>query len=91
VGDGLLLCLGSAEGLVITTADPLVSIGVAYAWLGETITATPLALAGELISLIVMAAGIYALARRAPHVMSSQPQPSVASLAITPDGNQSPG
>jgi drug/metabolite transporter (DMT)-like permease len=59
---------------IITTADPLVSIGVAYAWLGETITTTPLALAGELISLIAMAAGIYALAHRAPHVMSSQPQ-----------------
>jgi drug/metabolite transporter (DMT)-like permease len=66
---------------IITTADPLVSIGVAYAWLGETITTTPLALAGELISLIVMAAGIYALAHRTPHVMSSQPQPSVATVA----------
>jgi hypothetical protein len=42
---------------IITTADPLVSIGVAYAWLGETITTTPLALAGELISLIVMGPG----------------------------------
>jgi hypothetical protein len=39
---------------IITTADPLVSIGVAHAWLGETITSTPLALAGEIISLIVM-------------------------------------
>jgi drug/metabolite transporter (DMT)-like permease len=58
---------------IITTADPLVSIGVAYAWLGETITTTPLALAGEVISLIAMAGGIYALAHRAPHVMSSQP------------------
>jgi drug/metabolite transporter (DMT)-like permease len=70
---------------IITTADPLVSIGVAHAWLGETITATPLALAGELISLIVMGAGIYALAHRAPHVMSSQPQPSLATETITPE------
>lgn len=27
---------------VITAADPLVSIGVAHVWLGETITSTPL-------------------------------------------------
>jgi drug/metabolite transporter (DMT)-like permease len=66
---------------IITTADPLVSIGVAYAWLGETITTTPLALAGEMISLIAMGAGIYALAHRAPHVIASQPQPSVATVA----------
>jgi hypothetical protein len=45
-------------------------------WLGEAIVTTPLALAGELISLTVMAAGIYALARRAPHVMTSQPRES---------------
>lgn len=51
---------------IITTADPLVSIGVAYAWLGETITSTPIAVAGEVVSLVVMAGGIYALAHRAP-------------------------
>ena len=71
---------------IITTADPLVSVAIAYAWLGETITTTPPALAGEAISLIVMAAGIYALARRAPHVMNSQPQPSLATETITPEG-----
>jgi drug/metabolite transporter (DMT)-like permease len=76
---------------IITTADPLVSISVAYAWLGETITTTPLALSGELLSLIVMAAGIYALARRAPHVMTSQPPQSVATGAITPEDNERPG
>jgi hypothetical protein len=42
---------------IITTADPLVSIGLAHAWLGETITSTPLAVVGEVISLAVMTAG----------------------------------
>ncbi len=63
---------------IITTADPLVSIGVAHAWLGETITATPLALTGEVISLIVMTGGVVALAYRAPHVVGANPQPSAA-------------
>jgi hypothetical protein len=63
---------------IITTVDPLVSIGVAHAWLGETITATPLALAGEVIALIIMTGGVVALAYRAPHVVGTNPQPSAA-------------
>jgi hypothetical protein len=42
-------------------------------WLGETITSTPLALAGEIIALIIMTGGIVALAQRSPHVMSGKP------------------
>jgi hypothetical protein len=56
---------------IITAVDPLVSIGVAYAWLDETIASTPLALAGEVISLAVMTGGIYALAHRCPQAMSN--------------------
>jgi drug/metabolite transporter (DMT)-like permease len=51
---------------VITVTDPLVSIGIAHLWLNETIASTPLDVAGEVISLAVMAAGITALAHRAP-------------------------
>jgi drug/metabolite transporter (DMT)-like permease len=63
---------------IITAVDPLVSIAVAHAWLGETITSTPLALAGEIISLAVMTGGIYLLAHRAPQVMASHPEQSTA-------------
>jgi len=63
---------------IITTVDPLLSIGVAHAWLGETITSTPLALAGEVIALIVMTGGIVALAHRAPQVTSRNPELSAA-------------
>ena len=72
---------------IITTVDPLVSIGVAYAWLGETINSSPAALAGEIISLAVMTFGVVALARRAPHVMSTRPQPSLPGPAVS----ESPG
>jgi hypothetical protein len=51
----------------ITTADPLVSIGIAHFCLKETVASTPLALAAEAASLAVMSVGIYALAHRAPH------------------------
>jgi hypothetical protein len=60
-------------------SDPLLSIGVAHAWLGETITSTPLALAGEVTSLTVMTGGIVALAHRAP------PSPAAARYGV-PDG-----
>jgi drug/metabolite transporter (DMT)-like permease len=73
---------------IITTVDPLVSIGVAYAWLGETIDSSPLALAGEIISLAVMTLGVFALARRTPHVMSTRPEPS---LATGPAISERPG
>jgi drug/metabolite transporter (DMT)-like permease len=53
---------------VITTADPLVSIGIAHFWLKETVASTPAALAAEAVALALMAGGIYALAHRAPHV-----------------------
>ncbi len=53
---------------IITTADPLVSIGIAHFWLKETMASTPPALAAEAVSLALMAGGIYALAHRAPHV-----------------------
>ncbi len=68
---------------IITAVDPLVSIGVAYAWLGETITSTPQALAGEVISLAVMTGGIYVLAHRTPHVMSSRPEAPTAASPVT--------
>ena len=51
---------------VITAVDPLVSIGIAYGWLHETIAGAPLDLAAESLSLAVMTAGIIALAHRAP-------------------------
>jgi drug/metabolite transporter (DMT)-like permease len=61
---------------IITAVDPLVSIGVAHAWMGETIASTPLAMAGAAVSLAVMTGGIYALAHRAPQAVKSRSSPS---------------
>jgi hypothetical protein len=54
----------AAIGLNVTTADPLVSIGIAHVWLGETVASTPLNLAAEAAALAVMIGGIIALAHR---------------------------
>lgn len=51
---------------VITTTDPLVSIGIAHVWLNETVANSPADLAAEAVSLAVMTGGIVALAHRAP-------------------------
>jgi drug/metabolite transporter (DMT)-like permease len=51
---------------VITATDPLVSIGIAHFWLHESLTGSPAGVAGAVVSLALMTAGIVALAHRAP-------------------------
>jgi drug/metabolite transporter (DMT)-like permease len=53
---------------VITTVDPLVSIGIAYLWLDESFASGPGDVAAEVIALAVMTTGIVMLAHRAPIV-----------------------
>lgn len=53
---------------VIITIDPLVAIGIGLMWLGEHIHTDPAAIAGEVLALGVMTAGILALAHRAPQI-----------------------
>jgi drug/metabolite transporter (DMT)-like permease len=58
---------------VITVTDPLVSIGVAHLWLGESIAATAGDIIIEVASLAVMTGGIVALAQRAPQAAKREP------------------
>lgn len=62
---------------IITTVDPLVSIGLAIVLMKEEVTSTPAAVLLEVTSLAVMTGGIVALAHRAPHV----------ALELTDSGN----
>lgn len=73
---------------VITTVTSLVSIGIGWLWLGETITATPASLAAEACALAVMTAGIALLAHRAPVV--ARQQPGVTSGPVVPGGSAGP-
>jgi hypothetical protein len=58
---------------VITTVDPLTSIGIACLWLDEKIASKPLDLFAEGLSLAVMTCGVIALAHRAPRAPNREP------------------
>lgn len=53
---------------VITVTDPLVGIAVGLLWLGESVRGSPGAVAGEVAGLALMAAGVWVVAQRAPHL-----------------------
>lgn len=53
---------------IITACDPVISIAIGNVWLHEKLNGTPAGIAGEVISLILMVAGITAIAHRAHHV-----------------------
>ena len=64
---------------IITVCDPLISIALAALWLDEKLNSTPGGIAGEVISLLLMIAGIVIVAHRAPKV--SEPGPARESTA----------
>jgi drug/metabolite transporter (DMT)-like permease len=58
---------------IITVCDPIISIALAAIWLNEKLSSSPAGVAGEVISLCIMVAGIVVVAQRAPHIA---PQPA---------------
>jgi drug/metabolite transporter (DMT)-like permease len=56
---------------IITVCDPLISIALAALWLNEKLNSSPAGIAGELIALLLMVAGIIVVAHRAPRVAPS--------------------
>ena len=56
---------------IITVCDPLISVALAYLWLDERVSSTPASIAGEVIALIVMTAGVIVVAHRAPHLAAA--------------------
>jgi hypothetical protein len=53
---------------IITAADPVISIALGVAWLHVQLRNSPAAIFGEVVSLLVMVAGIVITARHAPQV-----------------------
>jgi hypothetical protein len=51
---------------VITVCDPIVSIGLAHVFLNEKLASSPAGIAGEVVSLLVMTAGIVVIAHHSP-------------------------
>lgn len=54
---------------IITVCDPVVSVALGWLWLGERLSSTPAGIAGEVISLVLMAVGIVVIAHRAQHLL----------------------
>jgi hypothetical protein len=50
---------------IVTTADPVISIGLSLLWLGALLRSGAAAIAGEVVSLLIMTAGVVITAHRA--------------------------
>jgi hypothetical protein len=59
---------------ILTTTDPVISIGLSILWLGSRLQNSPAAIAGVVVSLLVMTVGIVITARRAPQAPQDAPQ-----------------
>jgi len=57
---------------IITAADPLISIALAAVLLNEQLRSSPGAIAGEVICLILMTAGIIEIARHSPQAIKAK-------------------
>ena len=54
---------------IITVCDPVISVTLGWFWLGEQLSGTPAGIAGEVLSLMLMAAGVVVIAHRAQHLV----------------------
>ncbi len=57
---------------ILTTTDPVISIGLSVLWLGSRLQSSPAAIAGVVVSLLVMTVGIVITAHRAPQAPRTQ-------------------
>lgn len=77
---------------IIVASDPLISIALAYALLDEKVSSSPAAIAGEIICLILMVAGIIEIARHSPQAIKAKAAKVAAYDSITaPDRPRRPG
>jgi hypothetical protein len=60
---------------IITTADPVISIGLGILWLGVVLRSSPAAIFGEVASLLLMTAGIVITASHSPQVSEQRSGP----------------
>ena len=55
---------------IITVCDPLISIALAFLWLNERLNGTPAGIVGEVVTLMLMVAGIVVVAHRGPRIVA---------------------
>ena len=62
---------------IIVASDPLISIALAAVLLDEKLSSSPAAIAGEIICLILMVAGIIEIAKHSPQAIKNRPPAEV--------------
>jgi hypothetical protein len=72
---------------IITAADPVVSIALGIGFLGVRLRGSPGAIAGEVVSLLLMTAGIVVLAYHSTQADVTSPQADVTAMAKEGCGN----
>ncbi len=70
---------------IITTANPVISIGLGIVWLGVILRSSPAAIAGEVGSLLLMTAGIVITARYAPSGQKAPSSPAASHPSMAAD------
>jgi drug/metabolite transporter (DMT)-like permease len=75
---------------IITSADPVISIGLGILWLHVHVNNSPAAIAGQVASLLVMVAGIVITAEHAPQVMGSPAKVPASQQAAVGEPRSSP-
>ena len=58
---------------IITVCDPVISVALGWLWLGEQLSGSAAGLAGEILTLLLMAGGVVVIAHRAQHIMPTEP------------------
>lgn len=58
---------------IITVCDPVISVALGRLWLGEDLSSTPAGITGEVVALLLMAAGIVTIAHRAQQIAPRRP------------------
>ena len=79
---------------IITAADPVISIALSILWLSVHVRNTPAAIAGEVVSLLVMVAGIVVTAQHAPNIKGTgmaSPAPGEAAASESAGGQTGAG
>ena len=74
---------------ILTTTDPVISIGLSVLWLGSRLQSSPAAIAGVVVSLLIMAAGIIITAHQAPQAPRG-PDERIATSAGAEAGDRPP-
>jgi drug/metabolite transporter (DMT)-like permease len=70
---------------MITACDPLISVALAYFLLNETLSSSPLAIAGQILALLTMTTGIAVIAYHAPEAVSHSKESKLSAPGTLPE------